>query len=126
MGVGKQLFKESDGQAVYVDLLYSVEPLQAVIVDKWLGISMESGDSGDRIALDITASERQFTVPATLTVNKGDIIYIDVTEVEGHALKDDAYKTSADTNRLAFFKATTGKDSDNNVMGIIIPWGLAS
>ncbi len=118
--VGKNVYKESDGKAVNVDLLYTVEALQIAVVDGWLGITMESGDSGETIALEIAQVERQFEVPSTLSVNKGDIVYVEVADVTGHTPDSTAYGTSAGAGKVAFFKATAAKDANNVVTGIML------
>jgi hypothetical protein len=118
--VGKNVYKESDGKAVNVDLLYTVEALQIAVVDGWIGVTMESGDSGDTIALEIAQVERQFEVPSTLSVNKGDIVYVEVADVTGHTPDSTAYGTSAGAGKVAFFKATAAKDANNVVTGIML------
>jgi hypothetical protein len=118
--------KESDGKSVQVDLLYEVDRGQIAVVQGWLGVMAEGGDSGDTRAMTVESVERQFTVPAGLTVNKGDIVYIDVTDVTGHDVDDTAWSTSAGSNKVAFFKATAAKDANNVVLGIVIPGNLAS
>ncbi len=119
--VGKNVYKESDGKAVNVDLLYSVEALQIAVVDGWAGITMESGDSGDTIALDIQSGvERQYEVPSTLDVAKGDIVYLEVADVTGHTPDSTAYSTSAGAGKIALMKATAAKDANNVVTGIML------
>lgn len=121
MTVGKSVYKESDGQAVNVDLLYTVEALQVAVIDGWVGVTMESGDSGDTIALEVAVGvERQFEVPSTLAVAKGDIVYVEVADVTGHTPDDSAYSTTAGAGKVAFFKATAAKDSNNIVTGILL------
>lgn len=121
MTVGKSVYKESDGQAVNVDLLYTVEALQLAVVDGWLGVTMESGDSGDTIAMEVASGvERQFEVPSTLSVSKGDIVYIEVADLTGHTPDDTAYGTSAGAGKVAFFKATAAKDANDIVTGITL------
>jgi outer membrane protein assembly factor BamB len=120
MAVGKLVYKESDGKAVDVDLLYTVEAQQLAVVDGWAGITVESGDSGDTIALDLAQVERQWEVPASLSVSKGDIVYLEVADVTGHTPDDTAYSTTAGEGKIALFKATTDKDDNNVVLGITL------
>ncbi len=120
MAVGKLVYKESDGKAVNVNLLYSVDALQVAVVDDWLGVTMEAGDSGDTIALEIAGIERQFEVPASLAVAKGAIVYVEVADVTGHTPDSTAYSTSAGAGKVAFFKATAAKDANNVVTGIML------
>lgn len=119
--VGKDVWKESDGKAVYVDLLYSVEGNQLAVVDGWTGITGESGDSGDMIALDVSSVERQWEVPSTLSVSKGDTVYLEVADVTGHTPDSTAYSTSSGEGKIKLFKATAAKDANNVVTGIAFP-----
>jgi hypothetical protein len=124
--VGKKVYKESDGKAINVTLSYTVEALQVAVVESWAGITMESGDSGETIALEIQAGvERQLEVPSTLAVAKGDIIYLTVATLTGHTPQDAAYTTSAGAGKIAFAKATAAKDA-NNVVTVVMLGHLAS
>lgn len=113
-------FFESDGEAVNVDLLYTVLKGTVIYAQSWLGVAGEDGASGDTIALIADNREYQFKVPAGLTVTKGLIVYITVATVTGHYPDDEAYTTTAGAGKLAFFKATAGKDSANIVTGIML------
>lgn len=113
-------FFESDGLAVNVSLLYTVNKDAVIYVEGWLGTAGEDGDSGETIALIADDREHQFTVPAGLAVAKGAIVYITVATVTGHYPDDEAYTTSAGAGKLAFFKATAAKDANNIVTGIMI------
>lgn len=124
--VGADTHKESDGKSLHVDLTATVTAKQVAVVDGWLGIVEEAGDSGDVVALTIDPIERQFTVPSGLSVSKGDIVYVDVTDLTGHTPDDTAYSTSAGANKVAFFKATADKDGNDVVTGIVLPGNLAS
>ena len=119
MATGDTFF-ESDGKAVNVDLLYTVKKGQVAVVDSWAGITGESGDSGDTIALIADDREYQFYVPSSLSVSKGDIVYLEVADVTGHTPDDTAYSTSAGSGKVAFFKATRDKTAQNVVTGILL------
>lgn len=119
--VGEDTYKESDGKAVQVDLLYTVKARQVAVVDGWLGVAVAGGESGDEIALDVSPIERQFTVPAGLSVSKGDVVYIEVADLTGHTPDDTAYSTTAGAGKVAFFKATMDKNASNVVTGIVLP-----
>jgi hypothetical protein len=119
MAVGDTFF-EADGKAVNVLLTTTVKKAQAAVVEGWLGITGESGDSGEMIALIVDDREYQFYVPAGLTVAKGDIVYITVATLTGHTPQDAAYTTTAGAGKLAFFKATAAKDANNLVTGIMM------
>lgn len=117
---GENTYKESDGKAVNVSLLYAVEKDQVVYADGWLGIAGSNGESGDEIALSVDNYEYQLTVPAALEVAKGQIVYIEVADVTGHVPDDSAYTTSAGAGKVAFMKATAAKDANNVVTGIML------
>lgn len=125
MTTGADSYKESDGAALNVDLLYTVDKGDVAYVDGWLGVTANSGDSGDTIALDVSSIERQFTVPSGLGASKGDIVYIDVTDLTGHKPDDTAYSTSSGANKVAFFKATADQDG-TLLTGIVLAGNLAS
>ena len=116
--------KESDGKSVTVALTSSVLKGRPVYAQGWLGISAGAGDSGDNIALDIAPQEYQFDVPSSLSVSKGTIVRIDITQLTGHYPSDAAYNTSAaSATNLSFFKATMDKDANNIVTGILLSTG---
>jgi hypothetical protein len=119
--VGEDTYKNSDGKAVKVDLLYTVKAKQVAVVDGWLGVTVGGGDSGDETVLELAQIERQFTVPAGLSVSKGDVVYIEVADLTGHTPDDTAYSTTAGAGKVAFFKATMDKNADNVVTGIVLP-----
>lgn len=117
---GLESYFESDGKAVNVNLLYTVAKGAPIYVDGWLGLAGEDGASGETIALVADDREYQFVVPAGLSVAKGAIVYITVATVTGHYPDDEAYTTSAGAGKVAFFKATAAKDSNNVVTGVML------
>ena len=103
-----------------VNLLYTVTKGQPIVVDGWVGIAGGNGESGETIALIADDREYQFLVPAGLSVAKGAIVYITVATITGHYPDDEAYTTSAGAGKVAFFKATAAKDSNNIVTGVML------
>ena len=119
MAVGNTFF-ESDGKAVNVDLTATVVKAQVAVVDGWAGITGSAGESGDTIALIADDREYQFEVPGTLDVSKGDIVYLEVADVTGHTPDSTAYSTTSGGGKVAFFKATSDKDANDIVTGILL------
>lgn len=117
---GLETFFESDGKAVNVSLLYTVNKDSVIYAEGWLGIAGEDGVSGETIALVADNRERQFKVPSGLSVAKGATVYITVATVTGHYPDDEAYTTSAGAGKVAFFKATAAKDGNNVVTGVML------
>jgi plastocyanin len=122
---GENTYFDNDGKAVNVTLSYETEALAVAYVDGFLGITATSGESGDEIALTIDRRAYQFTVPASLDVSKGDTVYIILANVDiDHEPPDDAYTTTSGAGRKALFKAIEDKDSNNVVVGILLPEGV--
>jgi Uncharacterized conserved protein (DUF2190) len=119
MAVGDTFF-ESDGLAVNVTLSATVKAAQLAVVQGWVGITGESGDSGETIALVCDDREYQFYVPVGLAVAKGDIVYVTLATVTGHTPQDAAYTTASGAGKVALFKATAAKDANNLVTGIMM------
>lgn len=120
---GENSYMESDGKSITVTLSYATDKNQVAYVSQWLGITAQSGASGDSVALTSDRREYQFTVPSGLTVNKGDVVYIDTAHAtlsSSHVPGDAAYSTSAGANKVALFKATMAKDVNNVVTGILL------
>ena len=117
---GENTYFESDGKAVNVLLSATVEKNMVAVVEGWVGITGASGDSGDYVALSVDDREYQFTVPSTLDVAKGDIVYIEVADVTGHIPDDTAWSVEAGAGKVALFKATSAKDANDVVTGIML------
>ena len=110
----------SDGNAVQVNLLYTVINLQPAYIEGWLGMVTQPGDSGELSALSLRG-EYVFEVPAALDVAKGEVVRIDTTDLTGHTPDDTAYnKNAASATNLSFFKATMDKNGSNLVTGILM------
>lgn len=125
MAAGESTHFDNDGKAVNVTLDYATPANEVVYVDGFLGITAQSGLSGDEVALTIDRRAYQFTVPDSLDVSKGDKVYIITANVDiNHQPPDDAYTTSSGAGRIALFKAIEDKDSDNVVVGILLPDGV--
>lgn len=117
-------FFESDGKAVNVALTATVVSSQVAVIEGWLGITSNSGVSGDTIALNIDQREYQLEVPAALAVAKGATVYITIATITGHTPQDAAYTTVAGAGKVALLKATQAKDANNIVTGILLPEGV--
>lgn len=117
---GLEAYFESDGKSVNVALTATVNKGAVIVADGWVGLAGEDGVSGDTVALVADDREYQFVVPAGLAVAKGAIVYITVATLTGHYPDDEAYTTSAGAGKVALFKATAAKDSNNMVPGVMI------
>lgn len=114
-----ETYLESDGKAVTVSLSYSVDKTDVVVADGWYGIAADDGDSGDEIALSIAPREYQFEVPSGLGASKGDVVYIDVTDLTGHIPDDTAYGTTGGSGLVPLCRCTEDQ-SDTTVTGILL------
>ena len=119
MAVGDTHF-ESDGKALNVAITATVAKDRVIVAGGWVGIAANDGVSGDTIVLMSDKREYQLQVPSGLSVAAGDIIYITVATITGHYPDDGAYTTSSGAGKVAFMKATTAKDGNNIVTGILL------
>lgn len=120
MAVAEVVKFHSDGKSVRVLLTSTVEAKDVVYADGWLGITAQGGDSGDSVELYIDEREYIFDVGASLSVAKGDIVYIDPAQLTGCQPTLAGYTTTAGGGVIPLFKATAAKASDNTVHGILI------
>ena len=128
--IGEDTYLESDGRSVTVDLLYTVNAKAVAYVDGWLGISVQSGDSGEAIALSVDQREYQFTIPPSLDPAKGAIVYIDTANMDGTyqhtpARDTNGYTLTPSATTIALCKTTTAvwddPDGTNDaVKGILL------
>lgn len=110
----------SDGKSVDVKLGATVVKGDVVYAQGWLGIAQKAGDSDGYIALWIDEREYIFDVGGSLTVNKGDIVYVTPASLEGNKPALAGYSTSSGAGKIKLFKAVTAKRSDNTVRGTLI------
>lgn len=110
----------SDGKSVNVRLGATVEAGDVVFVQQWLGIAVKGGNSDDYVALNVDHREYIFDVGASLSVLKGDIVYITTSSIEGNQPALAGYSTSSGAGKIPLFKAVTAKDSNNLVRGVLI------
>jgi len=105
------LYHESDGKGILVNLTATVTSKQVAYAQGWLGIVEEAGLSGDTVGMTVDEREYQWPVPDALSVNKGDLVYVDVTDLTGHTPDSSAYYVASGSNRVKLFKATAAKDT---------------
>lgn len=126
MPTGTLTYFDNDAQSVNVSLTYPVVKDQVAVVETFVGIVNKSGSSGQGISLNIDGRGYQFSVPSTLTVTKGQIVYLDTTALVGHTPTDAAYSTTAGANKIRLFRAMENKDANNVVVGILLTRGQLS
>jgi len=116
--VGRTNYKESDGKAIEVTLVGTVEgAAQLIYAEGMFGFAHDSGDSGDTIAMGQEAQILyQVTVPSGLSVAKGDILYVDTAQVTGNIPDDAAWGTSSGGTNVAVFRVVEAKDANNVVI----------
>lgn len=108
----KTVFKDSGGAAVDRTLLGTA--LRQLVTDgEWAGINQESGDSGDTRAWEIADNIYQWYVPDGLTVNDGDVVYLELADHTAGIPDDTAYSTSSGAGKIALFKANGAKVTAN-------------
>jgi len=103
---------------VTAELSAPVDEGVVAVVDGKLGITAAAGDAGDTIELIIDHSEYPFRIPADMDVSKDEVVYVDVTDLDGHLPNESAYSKSAGANRVALLRVVQCKDG---VSGILLP-----
>ena len=124
MATGENTYHDNGGRSVEVDLTSTVAAHQVAYVDGWLGIAAGAGDSGDSVALIADHQAYQFTVPTALAVEKGDTVYVDITDLTGHLPDGTGYAKASGSNLVALFKAIEALDANDHVIGILLPEGV--
>jgi len=121
MTVGKSIHRRSMARAVTLELDYTIEHDQLVLVDGTLGLSVDSGDSGDSVALEREPQVIDIELPSALysTLAVGDKLYVVAANVTGHTLDDDAYtKTATGNLYLGFVTELLGNDTISLAMEV--------
>lgn len=103
--------RRSDGQAVDVVAAADRTKGTPVIEQGFIGFPSSNAKSGESYALEIAQAEYEFEVPAGVTAEKGDILY----------MTSDNEITATATGNRAFALVTVDKDSNNIVWGILLP-----
>lgn len=120
MATGAETYLSNDAKSVDVTLSYEVDKGDVAFVEGWLGITNSRGESGDEISLSIDERAYQFTVPTSLAVEKGEIVYITINHASlssSHEPADAAYSKTAGENKVALFKAMTDQNENDMVIG---------
>lgn len=122
----------TDGKAVNVKLSYPVEKDNLIVVqgggvdtgsNHLIGFAGADGESGATVSIEIAYRNWDLEVPAGLTVNVGDTIYINPTSLTGHYPQDGAYTTTAGGSVVPLLWVTEPKDANNIVSGQLIIQG---
>lgn len=122
MAVGDVSF-DNAGNSVEVSLTSTVGKDVLAYVDGWLGITNGSGDSGDETTLSVDDRAYQIILPSGFAGERGDKVYIDVTDLTGHIPDSTAYSKTAGANKVLLGKLTT--DQDTNDMAVVNMVGKA-
>jgi hypothetical protein len=102
MAVGKSIHRRSKARALELAISYGVEADQLVHVEGVVGLTVQSGTSGDTITLEREPRILEIELPSALydTLAVGDELYLDTSEVTGHTLNDAAYTKTASSNKF--------------------------
>jgi hypothetical protein len=112
--------KRSDGKAIVVEAVSAFDKGAFVTKNRgidvtWYGFACADAQSGDQVAIDVSMSEFELVIPAGLTANVGDLLYV----VHATGVITDTDPDDGSVTR--FLKVTVAKDSNNVVWGIQLP-----
>ena len=111
--MSKTVHRDGNAHSIQRTLDGTVSAMQVVSDGVWAGINVESGDSGELRAWSIDGGIYQFYVPDGLSVNDGDIVYLELADITGNIPDDTAYSTTAGAGKIALFKALEDKVTAN-------------
>lgn len=120
------MFKSSDGRSVDVTLSATVAPNSLAVAEGWLGMAVRGGDSGETCALSIETAIYHITLPTALSLSKGDLVYVDITDLTGNTPDDSAYYSSSGSSRVPAFKCTNDQDGTTGVVTAKFIGGIAA
>ncbi|MEL7232858.1 MAG: DUF2190 family protein [Chloroflexota bacterium] len=103
MAVGKDVHVSNYyARTVELTLSYGVAAKQLALINGFIGLTVQSGASGDAIVLDREEKVIEVELPASLYsgLSVGDRLYVDVSAPTSHDLPDAAYTTTASGNEL--------------------------
>ncbi len=103
--------KVSDGKTVKVTASTAVTANSVVQIQNFIGLALNSAQSGEQVVLLIEPCEIELTVPGGVTANVGDVLYMTPTGTI----------TNTHTGNKPFLKVTVAKDANNVVWGILLP-----
>lgn len=112
MATGDTTFN-GHGNARNVDLTATVVKNQIAYVGGQLGVTANSGGSGDTVALDVADDIRVIQLPGSLNAVTGDKIFIDTAQVTGHTPDDAGYSTSAGAGKILLGILITDQDAND-------------
>lgn len=117
-----EMHKENDASAVDVLLSFPTEGRSLAYVNNWIGVTGQSGNSGQTVAMSIHEVAYQLEVPSGLAVANGDILRVDLTAVTTtHTIPASAInKNAASGTNVTAFKAMSAKDANNIVVAKLI------
>lgn len=106
----------SDGKAVDVVLERDAVKGDLVWAEKFYGVAMNNGSTGDTIAIETTQREFVFKIDAAITAPKGAVLMIDSAD---GVLKDENGTYTGDQIRV--LKVTKAKDGNNVIWAKLLP-----
>lgn len=112
---------ESHGRGVSVTPTNTLAKGDVCYINGFTGIAADDADSGDAVVLSIEQVEYEVFVGTSLSVSKGDVIYVTTASVTADVVPQAALSTSSGAGKKALFKATENRDSSGYVRCILLP-----
>jgi hypothetical protein len=111
--------KLNTGLSVEIEVTSTIEAGELAYVDGFLGMNVREIESGESGVLDIEPAQWDVILPTTLDLSKGDIIYVDVTDLTGHVPDDSAFSTTSGGSKVKWAKAMTDQDGTTGQVRIL-------
>lgn len=97
---GTDVHRRSYGRAFEVTLDATVLANQIAIVNTVVGLTVQSGDSGETVVLEREDRVIEVELPSAFysSLSVGDKVYLVLANITGHTLDDDAWTLTATSN----------------------------
>ncbi len=112
---------ESHGRALSVTPNNAVSKGDLLYINGFAGVAADDADSGEAIALSIEQVEYEVFVGTSLSVSKGDTIYVTTASVTADIIPQAALSTTSGDGKKAMLKATADRTSTGYVNCILLP-----
>lgn len=108
------------GKAADVTITSAVETGDIFVADGFAGINPRDAESGDTVAMNIEVAQFDVLLPASLSLTKGDSIWLNTADVTGHIPNDTAWGTSdGGAGWILYGRALTDQNSTTGQVNVL-------
>jgi len=116
---GENGHKLNTGLSVEIEVTSDIDTGELAYVNGFLGFNVRAIESGESGVLDIEPAQWDVILPTALNLSKGNLIYVDVTDLTGHIPDDSAFSTTSGGSKVKWAKAMTDQDDTTGQVRIL-------